>query len=84
MNIGTWPGSRIIWLSIAWIIIAGGVSAIISQHALRGLPPDDSGLAGISINPAGLTVLLAPPVSLVLIWVVQRKRLSSGGIRASR
>ncbi len=80
MSIGAWPRSRIIGLSIAWIVLAGGTISLLALRALGSLPSDDGGLAGISLDPAGLMrmapVLLGPPVCLLLAWIILRKRAS--------
>lgn len=78
MNIGAWPRGRIIGLGIAWIVLAGGTISLLALRALGTLPGDDSGPAGISLDPTGLMrmapVLLGPPVCLLLAWIVLRKR----------
>lgn len=81
-NIGAWPRSRIIWLSLTWVVLAAGAliaTAIVGLRSLP-LPPDDSGLAGISMQPGGLAlivlVLLGPPACLLLAWRIRRKQYS--------
>jgi hypothetical protein len=78
MNIGAWSRSRIIGLSIAWIVLVGGTSTLLALRALNTLPSDDSGLAGISFDLGGLMrmapVLLVPPACLLVVWAILRKR----------
>jgi hypothetical protein len=78
MHIGTWPMRRIIWLGVAWVAFVIGVLTVAAIMALRTLPPDDSGVAGIGVNLRGLApvipVLLIPPACLILVWAWQRKQ----------
>lgn len=81
-NIGAWPKSRIVWLCLTWIVLAAGAlvaTAIVALQSLQ-LPTDDSGLAGISIQPGALAmfvlVLLGPPACLLLAWRIRRKQYS--------
>ncbi len=77
MKIGAWPRSRIVWLSVAWVLISGGAILIGAINMLSNLPSSGPGLSGVSVDPAGLTggaaILLIPPVCLIAIWVLQRK-----------
>lgn len=77
-GIGAWPTRRVLWNSVAWIIVVAAVIAATGIMAAQSLPADDSGMAGLSIAPGRgpllALVLLGPPACLLVVWAIRRKQ----------
>ncbi len=72
MSFRDWPASRIVLLSVAWVVLTVAVLAWWTLRRLRHV--DSQGIAAISggiFEPA--LVLFGPPLLLFLLWLALRR-----------
>ena len=74
MSLREWSASRVLWLSLAWVIIALGLFIWLVSHVAAAQVQNGNGIGAVSFGIAELLALVAgPPLLLVLLWYLLRR-----------
>ena len=79
LNLRTWSFAQVLLACVAWVAGCIALTALGLFLAFRGAPAAGSGSGGIGavsfgINELALAIPVAPPVVLLVAWLIVRRR----------
>lgn len=77
MSLREWSASRVLWLSLVWIVVTLGLFVWWASHGAADQAQPGNGIGAVSFGIAELLIviilIIGPPLLLAVLWYLLRR-----------